>query len=296
MDLAHSASPSAYTISRARAQVPVAPLVLEALQFHELGKTPKNERTERPIDWTVLVKVSATDSSKRSYQEGLIQEALYLLAEHLHTIAHSIAFPELVAPTVLALRALGKASKIVALQKRCKRLLAQIELQARYVSERRDAVDFAPSDEKAANGFLADEKAAGASPFSKWFASERAEQQRLEAQRQAEASERAAGIRVDKDEDDDDDDDDAGDDDDGAGAGDDDDGGEEDDDGDDDDDEGAGRRKKTKNAEPSKPLTKSQKRRAAKETSKAKRGAAAAAGDDGRAIPDEVGVLRMEDL
>ena len=50
--------------------MPVAPLLLEALHFSELGSTPKSSPTERPIDWAVLVKVSAADSTKRSYQEG----------------------------------------------------------------------------------------------------------------------------------------------------------------------------------------------------------------------------------
>ncbi|KOO26363.1 nucleolar complex protein 2-like protein [Chrysochromulina tobinii] len=228
---------------RVWAQVPVAPLLLEALRFAELNKTPKNARTERPVDWSVLVKVSGADSTKRIFQEGLVQEALYLLAEHLGSISHSIAFPELAAPTVLQLRAMAKASKIVALQKRCKRLLAQVEAQARFVATRRDAVEFAPSDEKASNGFLADEKAAGTSPYSKWFKSEREEQQRLEAQRRAEAEAQGSG----------------------------------------------GPGKKAAAAVEGK----SAKKRAAQ----AKRAAASTvSADDAMALPDKVGVLRMEDL
>ena len=110
----------------------------------------------------------------------MITEALYLLAEHLHTACHSIAFPELSATTVVALRSVVKSTKIVSLQKRCKRLLVQLEAQARFVSSRRDVVDFAPNDGDATAAFLSDEAAAGSSPYAKWFAVERADAQRAE--------------------------------------------------------------------------------------------------------------------
>jgi nucleolar complex protein 2 len=264
----------------------VAPLLLEALRFAELNKTPKNARTERPVDWSVLVKVSGADSTKRIFQEGLVQEALYLLAEHLGSISHSIAFPELAAPTVLQLRAMAKASKIVALQKRCKRLLAQVEAQARFVATRRDAVEFAPSDEKASNGFLADEKAAGTSPYSKWFKSEREEQQRLEAQRRAEAEAQGSGVKVD---DDDDDDQDLG----PPGNGEDD----EDLDGVNDDDEEDGASSKRRQGPGKKAAAAVEGKSAKKRAAQAKRAAASTvSADDAMALPDKVGVLRMEDL
>ena len=270
----------------------MAPLLLEALRFAELNKTPKNARTERPVDWSVLVKVSGADSTKRIFQEGLVQEALYLLAEHLGSISHSIAFPELAAPTVLQLRAMAKASKIVALQKRCKRLLAQVEAQARFVATRRDAVEFAPSDEKAANGFLADEKAAGTSPYAKWFKSEREEQQRLEAQRRAEAEAQGTGVKVDDDDDDDDDDEDLG----PPGNGEDD---EDDEDlgGGNGDEEEDGASSKRRQGSGKKTAVGVEGKSAKKRAAQAKRAAASTvSADDAMALPDKVGVLRMEDL
>jgi hypothetical protein len=154
---------------------------------------------ERPLDLAVTVKVSATDSGRRAFQEGMVQEALYLISEHVHNLCHSIGFPEMVAPCVLALRAAAKDTKIVSLQKRCKRLLVQIEAQAKYVSSRRDAVDFPPSDAEGAAAFLADEKASGSSPFARWFAGEKADFQKAESARQQEALEREKGVAADND-------------------------------------------------------------------------------------------------
>ena len=257
----------------------------------------------------------------------MITEALYLLAEHLHTACHSIAFPELSATTVVALRSVVKSTKIVSLQKRCKRLLVQLEAQARFVSSRRDVVDFAPNDGDATAAFLSDEAAAGSSPYAKWFAVERADAQRAERLRQAEASAQGKGLEVDDDDDDrsrrkrkagkqagggrggrdDDDDDDDEDDNDGGGSGNDD----GDDDGDDDDvvvirdhksaaqkssgtprekargESAAGKTAKTKQA---KPGSREAKRSAGAAPTKSKRKG------DGSAKPDELDELRMSDL
>lgn len=185
-----------------RVYVPVAPLLLEALQFAELSKAPKASKADKPVDWATMVKASAADCAQRSYQEGLVQETLYLLAEHLHSTCCSIAFPEMAAPTVLALRTTAKQTKIVALQKRCKRLLVQVEAQAKYIAQKRDLVEFAPSDATAAAEFLKAEREAESTPFARWFAGERADAQKAEARRQDEAAAQAAGVTADAEDDD----------------------------------------------------------------------------------------------
>jgi len=49
-------------------------------------------------------------------------QALFLLAEHLHGLAYDVSFPELIVPTLAALKRVAKATKIVALQQRARRL------------------------------------------------------------------------------------------------------------------------------------------------------------------------------
>ena len=179
--------------------IPVAPLLLEALQFAELSKPAKATKSGRPVDWATMVKASAADCAQRVYQEGLVQETLYLLAEHMHSRCCSIAFPETAAPTVLALRAAAKETKIVALQKRCKRLLVQVEAQAKFVAQKRDLVEFAPSDAAASSEFLKEEYEKASTPFGKWFAGERADAQKAEARRVEEAAAQDEGIVADDD-------------------------------------------------------------------------------------------------
>ena len=38
-----------------------------------------------------LIQVSKTDSTKRIYQDGMVRQAMYLLAEYLDTFALSVA-------------------------------------------------------------------------------------------------------------------------------------------------------------------------------------------------------------
>lgn len=71
-----------------------------------------------------------------SYQTGMVRQALFLLAEHLNCYAYSIAFPEMVIPTVMALRKVSKTSKVLSFQKQAKRLLSQIEIQVLCASKR----------------------------------------------------------------------------------------------------------------------------------------------------------------
>ena len=101
------------------------------------------------------------------------------------------------------MRGVIKETKIANLQKRCKRLLAQIEAQAQFIARKRDAVDFSPSDADGVAAFLQPEREKGSSPFARWFAGEKADALRAEAARQEEAMAKDAGIDVDDDDDDD---------------------------------------------------------------------------------------------
>ncbi len=262
---------------------PVAPLLLETFNFAELSKPPTNSKTERLLDWATLVRVSAADAGKRAYQEGLASQALYLLAQHLRAICHSVAFPEMAAPATLGLRAAAKATKIVALQKRSRRLLSVIEKQAAWIDQKRNDVEFSPADAKAAAEFVGREAEAGSSPFAVWFAGEKADMERAEAEVGAQVDAQARGVRAD-----------AGDDD-GDGDGDDDDGGGDKvggDESDDDLDGGGGKSpKRAKKAEEGRGAKKKE-----KGGKGGKRKGGGSAGAHSNAGADEVGELHMSDL
>ena len=183
--------------------IPVAPLVLEVFRFAELSHKPTGAAAEKLLDWAVLLKVSKTDSGRRDYQEGMMVQTMFALAEHLHAAAYSIGFPEMSISVVLALRAAAKKSKIGAFQKRCRSLLTQIEAQSQYVATRRAAVDFSPKDRKQVQDFLKEEREDGAGPLSRWFKSQLAEQAQQEATMRNVGESKGKRIEADHDDDDD---------------------------------------------------------------------------------------------
>ncbi len=95
-----------------RVYIPVAPLVTEMFKFTELSHKPSGATTEKLLDWAVLLKVSKVDAGKRNYQEGMMVQAMFALAEHLHAIAYSVGFPEMAISLILALRAAAKKTKV----------------------------------------------------------------------------------------------------------------------------------------------------------------------------------------
>ena len=182
--------------------IPVAPLVLEVFRFAELSHKPTGAAAEKLLDWAVLLKVSKTDSGRRDYQEGMMVQTMFSLAEHLHAAAYSVGFPEMSISVVLALRAAAKKSKIGAFQKRCRSLLTQIDAQAQYVATRRAAVDFSPKDRKQVQDFLKAEREAGEGPLSRWFKTQLAEQAAQEASMRDVGDRKGKRIEADDDDDD----------------------------------------------------------------------------------------------
>jgi len=155
--------------------------------------TPKASRTEQRIDWSITIKVSAADATKHVYLDSLVQESLFLLAEHMHSIADSIAFPELAASTILRLRTAAHYSKTCSLQKRCKCLLAHLERHAQFIVSKREAANFGPADAIASASFRAASRL-HESPYAKWFSCELDDRWHEELQRQKDAAETQKGV------------------------------------------------------------------------------------------------------
>lgn len=100
----------------------------------------------------------------RVYSEGIVEEAVYLLAEWLASPAlqGSIAFPEIVVPVLVLLRksvkntktgfSSGKDSSLV------KNLLERIDESAKWVEKRRAGVHFSPGKMDALEGWENDLK------------------------------------------------------------------------------------------------------------------------------------------
>jgi len=109
---------------------------------------PKSS-TLRPLDLDVQIRIPQQYVKTRVLSESLTEETVYLLAEWLASVpVHgSIAFPEIVVPIVIVLKKSLKSSKTGSgkEQSLIKVLLERVDESARWMDQRRKAVQFSPS-------------------------------------------------------------------------------------------------------------------------------------------------------
>lgn len=141
-----------------RTYVPIAPHVLPILTA-TLANTKSKASTLRPLDLETTLRVPQQYLHTYVYAESLAHEAAFLLAEWLsvRAVHGSIAFPELVVPIVASLRRpLKVAHKLPKVSAAVKTLVERIEESARWTSQHRTGVTFAPGKTAAVGLWEAD--------------------------------------------------------------------------------------------------------------------------------------------
>ncbi|KAJ7041198.1 Noc2-domain-containing protein [Mycena alexandri] len=135
--------------------VPISPYLLPILTSTLAPSSRPKPSTLRPLDLEVQIRAPQQYLKTRIYSEGLVEEAVYLLAEWLASapVHGSIAFPETVVPVVIMLRKSIKAAKTGSASSASsakdvglvKALLERVEESARWVEQKRKGVVLAPS-------------------------------------------------------------------------------------------------------------------------------------------------------
>lgn len=138
--------------------IPLAPHLLPILTA-TLAHTKSKASTLRPLDLETTLRVSQQYLNTHVYAESLAHEAAFLTAEWLSVrVVHgSIAFPELVVPIVASLRrSLKVAHNRPKVSAAVKTLVERIEESARWTSQHRAGVTFAPGETAAVGLWEAD--------------------------------------------------------------------------------------------------------------------------------------------
>ncbi|KAJ7147331.1 Noc2-domain-containing protein [Mycena filopes] len=135
--------------------VPISPYLLPILTSTLAPSSRPKPSTLRPLDLEVQIRAPQQYLKTRIYSEGLVEEAVYLLAEWLASapVHGSIAFPETVVPVVIMLRRSIKAAKTGGTSSAgsakdvglVKGLLERVEESARWVEQKRKGVVLSPS-------------------------------------------------------------------------------------------------------------------------------------------------------
>ena len=144
-----------HLVRHTRTYIPLAPYLLPIITSTLSTGKPKSS-TLRPLDMETNIRAPQQLLRTRVYEEGVIEEAAYLLGDYLSTqpIMGSIAFPEVVTPVVVTLRRAlkaGKASGGSAKSKEIgtiKSLVERVEESAKVTEKLRLSVKFGPGDTK----------------------------------------------------------------------------------------------------------------------------------------------------
>ncbi|KAI5308014.1 Nucleolar Complex 2 protein [Ascosphaera atra] len=148
-------------ISRATGTfIPLAAPLLEVLNLAEMKKVPRSS-TLRPLDFATAIRAPKSYLRTRVYQDGVGEQVVELLAEYHLLWTKNIAFPELSLPVVVAVkRWLKGASSRTSGNKNAKVnnalhvLVQKLELNAKWIEQRRAKVNFAPRDRSEVETFL----------------------------------------------------------------------------------------------------------------------------------------------
>ncbi|RAO66215.1 uncharacterized protein BHQ10_002227 [Talaromyces amestolkiae] len=148
-------------ISRATGTyIPLAPALMEVLNSTEMRKSPKSS-TLRPLEFNTSIRAAKSYLRTRVYQDGVGGQVVELLSEFFVLWTKHIAFPELALPVVVMLkRWLKEAGSRTGGNKNSKinhlvlLLVQKVELNARWIEERRAKVNFAPKDRANVENFL----------------------------------------------------------------------------------------------------------------------------------------------
>ncbi|PFH62647.1 hypothetical protein XA68_12721 [Ophiocordyceps unilateralis] len=142
--------------------IPLASPLLEVLSSAEMRKPPKAS-TLKAFDFAVSYKTSKTYLRTRVYQDGVGEQVVELLGEHMLLWAKSVAFPELALPVVIQLKRWLKqtrnrdsGNKNAKVGGQLALLVQKLEANSTFIEERRAKVDFAPRDRGQVAAFLAD--------------------------------------------------------------------------------------------------------------------------------------------
>lgn len=158
--------------------IPLAPSLLEVLTSTELSKPPKPS-TLKPLDFDTTLRAPNSYLRTRVYQDGLGIQISELLVEFFSCWSKHIAFPELVIPPTVVLKRwlksangssspsippastkkpLEKGNKNSKLNSSIALLVTKLDLNARWVEEKRKNITFAPGNREEVDSFLNDVK------------------------------------------------------------------------------------------------------------------------------------------
>lgn len=141
--------------------IPVSSLLLEVLQWKDLGRKPKPVAANTVTDINLRLRVGSTILRAASFQEEVVDVVFELLSEHLAQWGYHPGFLEVSYVPLLRLRAFAKSADRDRFKRGAKQLCQAISSTNELVTKARNKSQFSPKDSGAIRKFAQDLEAEG---------------------------------------------------------------------------------------------------------------------------------------
>lgn len=141
--------------------IPVSSLLLEVLQWKDLGRKPKPVAANTVTDINLRLRVGSTILRAASFQDEVVDVVFELLSEHLAQWGYHPGFLEVSYVPLLRLRAFAKSADRDRFKRGAKQLCQAISSTNELVTKARNKSQFSPKDSGAIRKFAQDLEAEG---------------------------------------------------------------------------------------------------------------------------------------
>ncbi|KAH8282542.1 hypothetical protein KR054_008302, partial [Drosophila jambulina] len=130
--------------------VPVLPLIVEVLKSNTFNRK-HTAVSMKPLQFTCILRLNKAQLAENGFRDEVIEQVCGLLLEYLAHESTSLAFSDLVVPTVMAIKAYLKDCRNANYSRKLKQLLEKVQESGRFIEQQRSksSVNFDIKDAKA---------------------------------------------------------------------------------------------------------------------------------------------------
>ncbi|XP_017032049.1 nucleolar complex protein 2 [Drosophila kikkawai] len=130
--------------------VPVLPLIVEVLKSNTFNRK-HTAVSMKPLQFTCVLRLNKAQLAENGFRDEVIEQVCGLLLEYLAHESTSLAFSDLVVPTVMAIKAYLKDCRNANYSRKLKQLLEKVQESGRFIEQQRSksSVNFDIKDAKA---------------------------------------------------------------------------------------------------------------------------------------------------
>ncbi|XP_055904428.1 nucleolar complex protein 2 homolog [Eupeodes corollae] len=125
--------------------IPVLPFILEVLNSTTFNKKHSSV-SMKPMQFTCILRLNKSQMAENGFRDEVVENVCGLLLDYLAHESATLAFPDLVVPTVVALKQYLKKCKNSNYSRKLKQVLDKIQDNAKFIENERRKINFGLKD------------------------------------------------------------------------------------------------------------------------------------------------------